>query len=186
MASYNTPYGTLSFPHFFQPKPRADGGEAVYSGILIFSAAQQQNAAYKALQDACIRAARDEWGDKINLKEVKFPFRDGAEKAGKWSGFEDGTTFISPWTKTKPGVVNAHRQDIHLPEEVWAGQLVRMNLTPYAWMNSGRKGISFALNHVQIVKTDTPRIDGRGNASTVFDDNGVDPADLETEDASMF
>jgi hypothetical protein len=173
MSGMNTPYGTLSFPNLFQPKPRADGQEAVYSAVLIFSPAQQQNAAFKALQDACIAAAKDEWGEKLNLREVKMPFRDAGEKEGKWAGFERGHTFISPWTKSKPGIVNTQRQDVLLPEEVWGGQLVRMNVTPYAWMNSGKKGVSFALNHVQIIRTDTPRLDGRGSASSVFDDGQV-------------
>jgi hypothetical protein len=177
MSGLNTPYGTLSFPNLFQAKPRADGGEAVYSAVCIFSPAQQQNAAYKAMIDACISVAKEEWGEKVNLKELKMPFRDAGEKEGSWAGFEKGHTFISPWTKTKPGIVNAQRQDILLPEEVWGGQLVRMNITPYHWINSGRKGISFALNHVQIVRTDTPRLDGRGSASSVFDDGQVQEAE---------
>jgi hypothetical protein len=53
---------------------------------------------------------------------------------------------------------------------------VRLNITPYAWVNSGKKGVSFALNHVQIVKSDMPRIDGRASASSAFDDGEVDEA----------
>ena len=177
MASLNTPYGIMSFPHLFQPKPRAQGGEPVYSATIIFSPAQQQNAAYKALQDACIEVAKAEWGDRVNLRDIRMPFRKGEEKSGQWAGFNDGDTFLNPWTKSKPGLVNAQRQDVLLPEEVWAGQLVRMNITPYAWINSGKKGVSFALNHVQIVRTDGPRIDGRGNASSAFDDGQVDEDD---------
>lgn len=173
MSSLNTPYGVLSFPSLFQPKPRADGGDPVYSAVIIFSPAQQQNAAYKALQDACISAAKEEWGDRVNLKELKMPFRDAGEKAGQWGGFEVGHTFLSPWSKSRPGIVNSQRQDVLLPEEVWGGQLVRMNVSPFAWMNSGRKGVSFGLNHVQIVRTDTPRLDGRGSASSAFDDGQV-------------
>lgn len=179
MASLNTPYGTLAFAHLFQPKPRAEDKEPDYNCVLIFNPAQQNTPAYKALVDACILAAREEWGEKVNLKEVKMPFRDGAEKAGKYQGFNVGDKFIAPWSKNKPGIVNAQRQDVHLPEEVWAGQLVRMNVNPFPWMNSGKKGISFGLNHVQIIKTDGPRIDGRGTASSAFDDGEVDEsADL--------
>jgi len=181
MPTINTPYCTLAFPHVFQPRPRAEGGEAVYSATGIFNPAQQQNPAYKAMQDACMKAARDEWGEKVLLKDVRMPFRDAGEKSGKYNGFNAGDMFINPWTKSKPGIVNAQRQDILLPEEVWAGQLVRLNITPYAWMNSGKKGVSFALNHIQIIKTDTPRIDGRAPASSAFDDGEVD----DSED-SMF
>lgn len=181
MTMYNSPYGTLSFPHLFQPRPRAEGGEAVFSTSVIFSPAQQKTPAYKAMVDGCIAVAKEKFGDKVNLAQVRMPFRDAGEKAGQYEGYEEGHTFINPWTKSKPGIVNAQRQEVLLPEEVWAGQLVRVNLTPFHWVNSGKKGVSFALNHVQIVKTDTPRIDGRGSASSVFDDGEVD----ETAD-SMF
>lgn len=174
MVSLNTPYATLSFPTLFQPKARAEQGEPVYSAVLIFNEAQQASPAFKSMVAAAKAAAVDEWGEKQNMKEVKMPFRDAGEKSSKWAGFENGHVFISPWSKSRPGIVNAARQDILLPEEVWAGQLVRANVTPFAWMNSGKKGVSFALNHVQIIRTDTPRIDGRGNAATVFDDGGVD------------
>ena len=57
MASLNTPYGTLSFPNLFQPKPRGDGGEPVYGAVLIFSPAQQANEAYKKISEVWIRDA---------------------------------------------------------------------------------------------------------------------------------
>lgn len=180
MVSLNTPFGTLAFASLFKPRPRSEGAEAVYNATIIFSPAQQQSAAYKALQDACIKAARDEWGDKLNLKEVRMPFRKGEEKE-QFDGFNAGDTFIAPWSKNKPDIVNAQRQTVHLPEDVWAGQTIRMNVSPFAWLNSGKKGVSFGLNHVQIVKTDGPRIDGRGKAEDVFDDNEV-----TAEDADLF
>lgn len=174
MANLNTPYGTLAFPHLFQPRPRSENGEPVYSTTVIFNPSQQKSPAFAAMRQACMEAIRKEWGDKVNMKEVHLPFRDAGEKAGQYNGFNDGDVFINPWTKSKPGIVNAQRDDVLLPEEVWAGQLVRVNITPYAWAMSGRKGVSFALNHVQIIKTDTPRIDGRGSAKSAFDDGEVD------------
>ena len=60
-----------------------------------------------------------------------------------------------------------------MPEQVWAGQLVRANVTPFAWLNSGKRGVSLGLNHIQIIRTDTPRIDGRAPANAVFDDGEV-------------
>ena len=174
MAHLNTPNGTLSFPSLFQPRARAENGEPVYSAVLIFSPEQQKSPRYKALVEACVAKAKEKFGDKVVLKDVKMPFRDAGEKAGQWGGFEEGQTFISPWSKSKPTVVDARREEIFTPEDVWAGQLVRMNVTPFHWTNSGRKGVSFALNHVQIADPDRPRIDGRGTASSVFDDGGVD------------
>jgi hypothetical protein len=178
MTSLNTPYATLSFANIFTPRPRAEGGAAVYSCSLIFDPAQQKTPAYKALQDACIAAARKEWGDNVNLKGVGMPFRDAGEK--EYDGYHPGHVFISPWSKNKPGVVDVNRQDVHLPEEVWSGQLVRANVTPFAWTHTGRKGVSFGLNHIQIIKSEgQARLDGRPTAKAAFDDGEV----AETEDA---
>lgn len=178
MAHLNTPKGTLSFPTLFQPRPRSEGGEPQYSAVLILDPTQQKSPAYKALQDACIETARRKWGEKQNLKDVKMPFRDAGEKAGEWGGFVEGDIFISPWSKSKPGIVDHNREEIFAPEDVWAGQLVRMNVTPFAWINSGRKGVSFALNHIQILDADRPRIDGRAAAKDAFDDGEAGGADI--------
>ena len=57
MAALLTPYATLSFPTLFTPKPRAEGGDAVYSCALLFDAAAQKSKEYKAMQAACVIAA---------------------------------------------------------------------------------------------------------------------------------
>src|SRR5215467_1850838 len=126
----NTPYATLSFVNVFTPKPRADGAEAVYRCSLIFDEAQQKSAAYKALQQACVAAAKKKFGDNVNLKSLRMPFLDGGEKS--YQGYGSGTIYISPWSKQKPGIVDRNREAVLTPEEVWSGQLVRANVTPFA------------------------------------------------------
>ena len=37
--------------------------------------------------------------------------------------------------------------------------------------------MSFYLNHIQVIKTDTPRIDGKASAAKAFDDNLVEAAE---------
>ncbi len=179
MTALNTPYATLSFASIFTPRPRAEGGAPVYSCSLIFDQKAQKSPAYKALVDACVQAARKEFGDNVNLKTIKMPFRDAGEKA--YDGYHPGDTYISPWSKNKPGVVDADREDILLPEQVWSGQLVRANVVPFAWNHSASgKGVSFGLNHLQVVKSEgRQRLDGRPSAGSAFDDGEVDPKDKE-------
>lgn len=168
----NTPYATLSFANIFQPRPRAENGEPVYSCSLLFDPQQQKTPQYKALQDACITAAREEWGANVNLKSIQMPFRDAGEKS--YDGYHAGHTYISPWSKNKPGVVDVNRQDILLKEEVWSGQLVRGNVTAFAWSHTGRKGVSFGLNHLQVIQSEgRQRLDGRASAASAFDDGQV-------------
>lgn len=172
MASLNTPYATLSFANLFTPRPRAETGDPVYSCSLIFDPQQQKTLKYKALKDACVAAARKKWGDNVELKKLDMPFRDAGEKS--YDGYRPGDFYISPWSKNKPGIVDADREEIHLKEEVWSGQLVRANVSPFAWEHTGRKGVSFGLNHVQVVKSeDRQRLDGRPTAASAFDDGEV-------------
>lgn len=176
MNAINTPYATLSFQNIFTPRPRAESGPAVYSCSLIFDPAQQKSPQYKALKEACVAAAKKEWGDNVQLKTVGMPFRDAGEKS--YDGYHAGDTYISPWSKNKPGVVNDQREDVLLPEEVWSGQLVRANVTPFAWTHTGKKGVSFGLNHLQIIKSEgRQRLDGRPTAKSAFDDGEVTATD---------
>lgn len=169
MSAINTPYATLSFPSLFTPRPRSEGGDPVFSCSLLFSEAEQRTDAFKKMQEAVKRVAVEKWGDKVNLSSLATPFRDAGEKADKYAGYEEGVLYINPWSKNKPGVVDARLQDVLDPNEVFAGMIVRANVIPFAWVNSGRKGVSFGLNHIQIIRSDVPRIDGRAAANKVFD-----------------
>src|SRR5262245_16470519 len=169
MTTFITPYATLSFPNLFAPKPKFQGNEPVYSCALLFDAAAQQSKEWKAIQQGCIDAATKKWGPNVNLKNVEMPFKDAGEKAEKYQGYEEGIIVINPWSKNKPGIVDARLQDVLLPEQVYAGQIVRAQVNPFAWDPSGRRGVSLGLNHIQIVKHDAPRIDGRVPANRAFD-----------------
>jgi hypothetical protein len=180
MAGIVTPKATLSFPQLFVMKPRARGAEAVYSCSLLFSPEIQKTEEYRALQQACKEVFIDKFGEKAFGKGIESPFRDASEK--EYQGYDEGWKYISPWTKNKPGIVDLNRQDVLAPEDVYAGQIVRAYVNPFAWENSGRKGVSFGLNGIQILVKDAPRIDGRTSLNKVFDD-GVGGSEAEMEDA---
>jgi hypothetical protein len=173
----NTPYAVLSFPQIFSPKPRAEGGDPVFSCSLLFAVAEQKSPAFKAMQDAVLSLAKEKF-PSVPVKSLMLPFRDAGEKA--YSGYEPGMLYISPWSKYKPGVVDVRLQDVLDPAEVWAGQKVRANVLPFAWTNTGKRGISFGLNHIQIIDKTAPRIDGRAAANKVFDAVETDEEDSES------
>jgi len=175
MPNLNTPYATLSFVNAFTPRPRVDG-PAVYSCSLIFAPKEQKSEAYKALEQAAAEAARKMFGANVALKSLTMPFKDASEKS--YDGYQPGHTYISPWSKNKPGIVNAQGEEILLPEEVWSGQLVRANVAPFAWNRSGKRGVSFGWNGLQIVKSDgCRRLDGRPNVRDMFNDGIVNDED---------
>ncbi len=161
-----TPKGVLSFPALFAPKARSQGSEPVYSCSILFAPAEQKSPEYKALQQGVLDVAKEKFGANVNMKALMLPFRDAAEK--EYEGYGPGVIYINPWTKTKPGIVDGRLQDVLDRNEVYAGQIVRANVTPFAWTNSGKRGVSFGLNHIQLVDKNAPRIDGRIAANKAF------------------
>lgn len=184
-----TPSGMLSFPHFFTPKPRAENGEAVYSGVLIFDENAQKSEGYKRVRAAVMAAIREKWPSKADdanfVKSLALPFRNGAEKS-QYTGYGEGKVFISAWTKFQPGIIDRNDQDITVASDVWSGQMARFEVKAFAWEKSGKKGVSFALNHVQITKQNMPRIDGRSTAKGAFGKVAIDVADDEMMDEAPF
>lgn len=178
-----TPIGILSFPSVFTPKPRAQGGEPVYQINLLFDQKAQKTQEWADLKRAVAEVIDTEWGqgksqDKAFVSRLRLPFRRCQEKSYKGYDIEGGI-YIAPWTKQRPGVVDARRQEIMAPEDIWAGQLARATVSPFAYDQSGNKGVNFALNNVQIIAKGSERLDGRVPADQDFPDD--QPA-LEEED----
>lgn len=166
-----TPSGVLSFPHLYVARPPVRGAEPRFSCTIIFDAAAQATPEYKALKEAAHAVALAEFGsaklaDKNFMKKFRSPFRDASEKS--YEGYDEGSIFISPWTKKRPGVVDARLQDITVPDDVWAGQLVRGDVNPFAYSEGGNYGVSFGLNNIQVIKRKMPRLDGRRAANKAF------------------
>lgn len=172
-ASLRTPIGILSFPVLFSPRPRAPGQEPVYQCSLLFDEAAQRDPAYQALRKAVRDEIDDKNGpgksqDKAFMQGVRNPFRPCGEKAYKGYDIPNGV-FISPWTKSRPGVVDAQLNEIMVPDDVWAGQLARATVQPFWYSQQGNRGINFALNNLQICRADGERLDGRRAAKQDFD-----------------
>lgn len=166
-----TPIGLLAFPNLFVPKPPAQGADPRYSTILLLDEEAQQSPEYKALRQAVLEAIAEEWGaakakDAAFVNTLRLPFRKAEEKA--YEGFEKGHIFIAPWTKQKPGVVDKDVVDIIDPQRVFAGQKARIDVNVFAYNQSGNKGVSFGMNHIQITDEDMPRFDGRKSAAQSF------------------
>jgi hypothetical protein len=173
-----TPPGTASFLNLMKARPVVLGGEPRFSLTLIFDKIQQARPEFKALQQAIDAALKDRLPAKLP-PGLRSPFHDGAEKAGVYEGYKAGDLFISPWSKDKPGAVNAQKQDI-LDEnwpEYWAGWLARANVRPFAYDQGGNRGCGLFLDSVQMLRPGK-RLDGRKAASESFPDD----ADSESEE----
>ena len=163
-----TPNGILSFPAVFVArKPHPTAQEARFSINILFDEAAQKTPEYKDMRREVKNAAEEKFGSNVEFSKLRLPFREAGEK--DYNGYEEGMIFIQAWSKTKPGVVDARLQEIHDASDVWPGQLCRATIKPFAYDNSGNRGVSFALNNIQIVNTDMPRLDGRKKATEDFD-----------------
>jgi len=174
-----TPIGTLCFPVLFEPRKNKQNPQAKarYSCILLFDESGTGSTAYQNLRKAVHAAIEDKWGsakasDPAFVRKLRLPFRDASEK--DYDGFEEGETYISPWSQgegqyaSRPDVVNLQGDKIVVPGDVFAGQLARATVRAFAYDSNGNAGVSFGLEHVQIVKEDMPRLDGKQSANRAF------------------
>jgi hypothetical protein len=187
MPSLRTPIGMLMFEHLFVARPVVAGGDPRFNMVLLIDAEGQKSPEYDALKKACREAIETKWPgksrDAVFTRTLRNPFRPASEKA-QYPGFTGDKIFINPWTKTKPGLVDGGLQDITASSDVWAGQLCRCTVAPFAYETGGNRGVSFMLNNVQIVNSNMPRMDGRKSANQDFDQVAQDAAGVD-EDADV-
>lgn len=170
-----TPIGVLCFANnLWEPKPPAEGKPPRHSAILLFDQLAVETQAYKDLQQLILAAVTDKFGaakaqDAAFVSSLRSPLRDASEK--DYAGFDKGVKFISPWSEPKPTIIDVKGNEFKAPDaEVWSGQLARASVRAFAYDNSGNRGVAFGLEHVQIVKTDMERMDGRRSAEQAFGD----------------
>lgn len=170
-----TPIGILCFAdQVFTAKhnENAPGKDPRYSAMLLFDSLGVQSSAYAELRKLVQEAAADKFGaakaaDANFMRSLRLPFRNAAEK--DYDGFDKGEIYIAPWSTKAPGVIDLYGNDM-VPTDVWSGQLARATVRAFAYDSNGNKGVSFGLEHVQIIKQDMPRIDGRRSATAAFKD----------------
>jgi hypothetical protein len=164
-----TPPGVSSFLNLIKPRAFAENSEPRFSITLIFDKAAQAREEFKELEKGIDAAVKERWPNKVP-PNLKSPFREGGEKAGVYEGYHKGDIFISPWSKDKPGVVNAMRQDIIDFSDIYAGWLARANVRPFAYETGGNRGVGLFLDSVQFLR-EGKRLDGRKAASESFPDD---------------
>jgi len=174
--SLKTPIGILSFPTLFTPRALTNtpNSEPRYSLSLLLDTKAQATDEFKALKKAVAQAIDERWGagkaqDRAFVSKIRLPFRKCQDK--KYDGYDiPNGLYISPWTKSRPGVIDAQRNEITTPEDVWAGQSVRCTVNCRAYAQQGNQGVHFLLNNVQICRTDGKRLDGRKAAPDDFEE----------------
>ena len=172
------PKTIFSYLNVNEPKVPMGGGTPKYSVSLIIPKSD-------TVTVNKIKAAYDEGQSKLkgnskfvpDLDALKTPLRDG-DKDRKGDAAYANSYFVNANSTTKPGVVDADRQDIIDTSELYSGIVGRASINFYAYNSNGNKGIACGLNNLQKLADGSP-LGGHSRAEDDF-------ADLDDEDDEDF
>lgn len=169
----------LAFPALFHPKPRMKGQtdtRLTYQAVVLIPPGTDLKPFVRAMK----AAMQEKFGKVIQLKPDKNPLRQCEEK-NEISGYASGWWYINTHSGFAPGLVDQRRQPVLDEEKFYAGCWCRFLLRAFAWNHQqGGKGVSFSLSAVQFVRDDD-RLDGRRDASNVFDAIEIEGDDSVTD-----
>lgn len=170
-----TPVAIASFPFLAEPSQNQKG-EDVFSILLVFAPGSD----LKEMQDEIQTAATAKFGAQaakaLRAGPYSNPLRPVSPEDCEEKGYPKGSYTIRAKSKIRPGVVTRYRGPdgkpikLELEEygQIYPGALVRASLSFFGYDNES-KGVSAGLNGIQLWDNTTPRIDGRTDASNLFD-----------------
>lgn len=189
-----TPLARLAFTQsLFKPQVNETSGRKNYGCTLLFP----KGADLSALQNAALKAATDEWGDKaaqmIKDKLIHSPFLDGdgpqgkSKKTGEAHPGFPGCTFIRVISgeEYKPKLFDKKVIPITDQEGCYSGCYGVGVVNAFTWENREKgKGISFGVSMIQVQK-DGERLGGAGGGDPdkffeSIPDDGDAPASVQS------
>jgi hypothetical protein len=170
----------FSYVNVFEPREDQNGGDPKYSLTLLIP--KSDTATVEKIKGA-IAEAREAFCKKNGASAL--PARpnhtlhdgDGVRDSGDPYGPEcKGCYVITVSSKQKPVIVDAFRNPITDPAELFSGCFGRAAINFYGYSRNGKKGISAGLQSVQKLHDGEPLGGARGSADD-FDDGYSDGAD---------
>lgn len=162
----------ISYPSIFEPKENPSGAMKYSCSILVDKKDIKGVADIQAAIDKAIARGRETipaW--KAKAPKFRYaPFRDGDEEledGSKTDRIYAGKMFLNCSSNDAPGVVGPDAKPLMNQDSLYAGCIVRLDVNPYPYSNSGNNGIGWGLNNVMLIK-DGKRLDGRQNAEDAF------------------
>lgn len=154
----------LSFVNVFEPRAIKEGDVPKYSVTAIIPKTDTKtvNAIKAAIQAAAENGAQKHFGGRVPTN-VNNTFKDGDTevddlgelKNAKYPEYK-GCYYIRLSTKFPPKVLDANRQEILDPTEVYSGCYGRVSMTFFAYSGDGRRGVSASLNNVMKTRDGEP------------------------------
>jgi hypothetical protein len=163
----------FSFCNVFEAKAPQGGGEPKYSVTLLIPKSDTatlgkiKEAITEARENFCSRNGANALPAKPN---TTLHDGDGTRDSGDPYGPEcKGCYVITVSNKEKPVIVDAFRNEITNPGEVYSGCYGRASINFYGYSNNGKKGISASLLSIQKLHDGEP-FGTRGSADDFDDD----------------
>lgn len=158
----------LSYVNVFEPRKISESDkEAKYSLTILIdkSTKDGQNTIElikRAIAKAAEKGAQKHFGGRVPTN-VANTLKDGdveVDDLGDLKKIKNpelaGMMYMRLSTKFQPKVLNAQRQEIINPLEVYSGIYGKVSLTTFAYSGDGRRGVSAVLNNVMITKDGDP------------------------------
>jgi len=146
----------LSFVNVFEPKAMKEGDTPKYSltAIIPKTDVKTIEAIKAAIQAAAEAGAQKHFGGRVPTN-VNHTFKDGDTETNDMGDLQKekypeyaNSYYIRLSTKFAPKVLNADRQEIIDPTEVYSGCYGRVSMTFFAYSGDGKRGVSACLNNV--------------------------------------
>ena len=159
-----------SYANVWQPKS-INGGTPKYSVSLIIP---KSDTVTLGKIKAAIEAAYKEGEAKLKgngrsvpaLAAIKTPLRDGDAERPDDEAYAN-SYFVNANSTTKPGIVDADRNEIIDSSEVYSGVYGRASINFYACNSNGNRGIACGLNNLQKIRDGEP-LGGHASAAEDF------------------
>lgn len=169
-----TPKGRMLYPGLFVaslPKGETDKSKASFQNTLLFPKSADLTLLSKAVND-CIA---EKWGAGPHKFKIKKPFIKTEDQPRLVDYAADFPVMVRAGNKQKPATVFASLKGCENEEEVYGGRWASMSVNVYAWDHpTGGRGVSFGLNHVQLLDHDEPMGGGRVRVEDAFEAVGAD------------
>ena len=198
MALLITPPFIATFVHVWKPRPNKNPEKAKYEVAALFTEPSLDTPEWKAMVAAVTEAGREKFGaDKFNKDFIeklrakdRFCIRDAGEKSGEYKGYEPGRKFINMKRQAadgRPEIVDLNYSDILDESLFYPGVIARAGVNFFAYDNEYGQGVSCFFEHLQLIKTGTPRMDNRVSAKKMFEGAGdtSDMADAVLKDRGI-
>ena len=166
-----TPECTIVYPSIFEPES-FKGGEEKYRAVLLIDKTSDLSALKAAIIAA--RSVKFPGKDSEFFKTLRYPIRDGSERAVDKDNKPDPTSFyhnrryLSVNSNYMPQIVDKFNQPILDPKAIYGGCRVVVAVTFFGYDRLGNRGVSCSMRAIMKIADGDPIGGGRLDTGQVF------------------